>query len=221
MRTPIPRGLLGAFMALVSCGAIRAQQVLDRVVVRIEGDIILQSEIQHLRGYQVLLDGKAEDDKQLVNRLIDQWVVRSEAEASRFPHPKEPDVDDALGILQHSFLTPEEYQARRKQSGLSDMELRIAVASQLYLSRYLESRFRPAVQVDAKAIEEYYISTLVARAKEHGQSPPSLDAARDTIQEVLVQRGINEQADQWLKESRDRLHIEILLDTAREKAPAL
>jgi len=32
------------------------------------------------------------------------------------------------------------------------------------------------------------------------------------MQEALVQRGINEQAEKWLKESRARLHVEILLD---------
>jgi len=41
-----------------------------------------------------------------------------------------------------------------------------------------------------------------------------LDAARDLIHEALVQRGINDQADQWLIESKARLHIEKLLDEA-------
>jgi len=37
---------------------------------------------------------------------------------------------------------------------------------------------------------------------------------RKLIQEALVQRGINDQADQWLIESKARLHIEKLLDGA-------
>jgi hypothetical protein len=209
--------LATAVFAIANCPSFAVQQVLDRVIVRIESDVILLSDLQHLRNYQILVDGKAEGDQQLVNHLIDQWVVRSEADAAHFPHPKEVDIDRSLEILQHSFGSPEEYEARKKQSGLSDKELRVIVASQLYLSNYLESRFRPAVQVDPKATEDYYNSTLVPRAKAKGQEPPSLDSARDAIQEVLVQRGINEQADQWLKESRDRLHIDILLDAAEGK----
>jgi hypothetical protein len=54
----------------------------------------------------------------------------------------------------------------------------------------------------------------VSRAKARGQEPPPLDAARDFIQEALVQRGINDQADQWLIESKARLHIEKFLDEA-------
>jgi hypothetical protein len=80
------------------------------------------------------------------------------------------------------------------------------------LSNYLDSRFRPGLQIDPKAIEEFYRTGVVPVAKRRGQEPPSLEAARDAIEEALVQSGINEQADRWLKESRVRLHIEKLLD---------
>jgi hypothetical protein len=85
-------------------------------------------------------------------------------------------------------------------------------ARQLYLSYYLDSRFRPSVQIDPKAIEDFYQKTVLPRAKARGEDPPTLEAARDSIQEALVQNGINEQAERWLKESRQRLHIERLLE---------
>jgi hypothetical protein len=86
------------------------------------------------------------------------------------------------------------------------------VGLQLYLSNYLDSRFRPGVQIDSKAIEDFYVNKVLPQAKSRGQEPPSLDAARDFIQEALIQQGINEQADRWLKESKVRLHIEKLLE---------
>jgi hypothetical protein len=86
------------------------------------------------------------------------------------------------------------------------------VAAQLYLSNYLDSRFRPSAQINEKAIEDFYQNKVVPRAKARGQEPPSLDAARDIIQEALVQSDINEQADRWLKESRARLHVEKFLE---------
>ena len=49
------------------------------------------------------------------------------------------------------------------------------------------------------------------RAKARNQAPPPLDASREYIQEALVQRGINEQEEVWLKESRARLHVEKFL----------
>src|SRR4029077_5870750 len=102
-------------------------------------------------------------------------------------------------------------QVRKKQSGLSDKEIARMVVDQLYLSNYLDSRFRPAVLVTAKQVEDFYQEAVLPRARAHNQAPPALDASREYIQEALVQRGINEQADVWLKESRGRLHVEKFL----------
>jgi hypothetical protein len=70
------------------------------------------------------------------------------------------------------------------------------------------------VQIDPKTIDDFYQKSVVPRAKARGQEPPPLDTARDFIQEALVQRGINDQADQWLIESKTRLHIEKFLNEA-------
>jgi len=195
-----------------AAGLPASQEIVDRIAARVENDIILLSDIRVLGRYQQFLDGKSETDAQLLERLIDQWMVRTEADASRFPQPSDAEIDRALERLRKSFASAEEYEARRKQSGLSESEVRGIVASQLYLSDYLDSRFRPTVQADPKAIEDFYKKSIVPQAKALGQEPPSLDAAREAIQEALVQRGINEQAEKWLKESRTRLHIENLLD---------
>jgi hypothetical protein len=86
--------------------------------------------------------------------------------------------------------------------------VRKIVAAQLYLSNYLDSRFRPSAQIDEKAIQDFYENAVIPRAKARGQEPPTLDASRDIIQEALVQSDINQQADRWLKESRARLHVQ-------------
>jgi hypothetical protein len=204
--------LVAALLVAASAGWLRAQEIVDRIVARVENDVILLSDIQLLSRYQQLVDGKSETEGQILDRLIDQWIVRTEADVAHFPHPSEVDVDSGVQRLQKSFVSQEEYETRKRQSGLSDSEIRAIVASQLYLSNYLDSRFRPGLQIDPKAIEEFYRTGVVPVAKRRGQEPPSLEAARDAIEEALVQSGINEQADRWLKESRVRLHIEKLLD---------
>src|SRR5713226_2904257 len=202
--------LAGALLALGATYA-RSQEVLDQIAARVENDIILLSEVRTLSRYQMLVDGKSETDGAILDRLIDQWIVRSEADTARFPHPADVEIAHGVEHLQASFASPDEYQARKKQSGLSDKEIQRMVAEQLYLSNYLDSRFRPAVQVDAKQVEDFYQQAVVPRAKAHNQAPPPLDASREYIQEALVQRGINDQAEVWLKESRARLHVEKFL----------
>jgi hypothetical protein len=189
-----------------------AQEVMDRIVARVETEIILLSDVRQLSRYQVFLDGKAQSDVDILNRLIDQWIVRNEATVARFPKPSDDDVNRSLERLKRSFASPEEFQVRQKSSGITAEEIRQFVSAQLYLSNYLDSRFRPAIQIDEKAIEEFYESRVVPRAESRGQTPPTLDTARDFIQEALVQQAINEQADRWLKESRTRVRVEIMLD---------
>ena len=209
MPSPAIHGiLLAAVIMAISRGSLATQEVVDRIVARVENDVILLSDVRALGRYQQFLDGKSESDDQILDRLIDQWIVRTEADASHSPRPSEADIDRGLSRVRNSFATEQEYQAGMKQAGLSEQELRAMVASQLYLGNYLDSRFRAAVRIDPKQVEDFYQTSVVPRAKARGQEPPTLDAARDSIQEALIQNGINQQAEQWLKESRLRLHIE-------------
>lgn len=209
MRARRKHGLLAALFLLSAgrTGVARAQKVVDRVVARVEEEIILQSDIDQLARYQVLVDGKSESEAQILDRLIDQWIVRKEAEASRFPPGSDVDVERGMLRLERSFAKKEDFDEQREKAGISEAELKQIVTAQAYLSNYLDSRFRPTVQVNEQAIQDFYNQAVIPRAKARGQEPPSFDAARDLIQEVLIQRGINEQADRWLKESRARLSI--------------
>ena len=193
-----------------------AQELIDRIAARVENDIILLSDVRHLGRYQMLVDGKSESEPQLLDRLIDQWVVQNEADASRFPRPTDAEIDQGVAALKKSFPALQEYEERRKQSGLSEAQVRDKIATQIHLTNYLDSRFRPSVQVDAKAIEDFYNTAVLPRAKARGQEPPSLEASREVIQEALIEQSIDAQADRWLKESRSRIHVERLLDEEKE-----
>jgi hypothetical protein len=195
-------GLLGA------AAAPRAQEIVDRIAARVENDIILLSDVRELGAYQQLVQGKKEPDAQLLDRLIDQWIVRTEAEASGYRHPAKEEVDGEIGKLRAGISAGKTMEQRLKECGLSEVDLRRMIEAQIYLTGYLDSRFRPAVQVDRNAIEDYYQNTVVRLAREKGESPPPLASSQVWIRELLVQRGIDEQADRWLKERRSRLQVE-------------
>ncbi|HVO57145.1 MAG TPA: hypothetical protein VMT51_05540 [Dongiaceae bacterium] len=204
-------GLACAALVLLCAARCRAQQVVDRIAARIENDVILLSDIRLLGRYQLLVDGKSETASDILDRLIDQWIVRNEATIARTPQPSEADVDRAVQRLQQSFASREDYEARRKLAGLTDGDVRRMVANQLFLNNYLDSRFRPSVQVDEQAVQDFYKKAVLPRAEARGQSPPTLEAAHDYILEALVQRGISDQADKWLKESHGRVRVTKLL----------
>lgn len=205
-------GSLLACCLVLAAGGAPAQQVIDRIVARVENDVILLSDVRELGHYQQLVEGKTEGDAQLLDRLIDQWIVRSEADTAQFPKPSEAEIVAGVDRVQKSFTSVTEYETRKKQVGLTDADIRGIVASQLYLGNYLDSRFRPSAKVDAKDVDEFYEKAVVPRAQARNQPAPTLDAARDYIHEALIQRSINDQADRWLSESRGRLRVEKFLE---------
>jgi len=209
--TPTRRAILLAVACLLFVTLAAAQDVIDRVVARIENDVILLSDIRLLSHYQLLVEGKAEGDAEILDRLIDQWIVRNEANVARTPQPSNPDIDRALERLIQGFSSKEDFEARRKLAGLTEPDVRRITADQLFLNSYLDSRFRPTVQVQEQEIQDFYKNALIPRAQARGTTPPTFDAARDFIQEALIQRGINEQADRWLKESHARLRVTKML----------
>jgi parvulin-like peptidyl-prolyl isomerase len=211
-RSQLRRLIFLAGLCLLSSASNAAQEVIDRVVARIEKDVILLSDVQLLSRYQLLVEGKSENEAEILDRLIDQWIVRNEAVVARTPQPSDAEVDRALQRLKRSFASEADYQARRKLAGLTEAEVRDLTINQIYLNSYLDSRFRPSVQVDEKAVQDFYENAVLPRAKARGQEPPSLDSAHDYIQEALVQRGINDQADRWLKESHARIHVTKMLE---------
>jgi parvulin-like peptidyl-prolyl isomerase len=208
-----------ALLLILAALPVSAQEVIDRIVARVDTDIILLSDIRELARYQLFIDGQSETDQQILDRLVDQWIVRNEAKAALFSQPSDEEVKRSLERLKRSFSSPDEFEARKKQTGLTDEDIERMLRSQLYLSNYLDSRFRASIQIDEKDIEGFYKSRVVPRASSRGQPPPPLDAARGFIQEVLVQRAINVQSERWLKESRARVRVENLLnDDSQEGA---
>jgi len=185
-------------------------QSVDGVAARIEDDILTESEVRELAAFQTLVDGQAKPRAELIRELGDQWVVRGEAEATKYPQPPPDDVDRAYARLAARFSSPEEFKNRCTAVRLTETQVRRMLAQQLYLSRFLDYRFRPAAQVDQSQIEAYYNGEFAKQLKSRGQPVPPLDDVEDTIREVLVQRAISERSAQWLDETRARLKIDVM-----------
>jgi hypothetical protein len=183
---------------------------IDGIAARIEGDIIANSEVNELAAFQQLVDGQSKSRQELIRELADQWIVRQEATASGYSQPPKEDVNRAYEQLVKQFSSPEEFNRRCAAIGLSDEAIRRMLEQQLYLSRFLDRRFRPAAQVTQEQIEAYYENEFVPQLKARNETVPPLDDVDETIREVLIQRAINERAEKWLNDTRERLKIQIV-----------
>jgi hypothetical protein len=183
---------------------------IDGIAVRIESDIITDSEIEELAAYQKLVDGESRPRSAIVNELIDQWIVRGEASAAQYPQPLKADVDSALARLQKQFGSAEKFKQKCAAAGISEEAVRQILRRQIYLSRFLDFRFRPAAQVDSAQVQKYYDDVLVPKLKAKGDEIPPVATVEPEIREVLIQQEINSLSQQWLKDTRSGLTIDIL-----------
>lgn len=184
--------------------------VIDGIAARIEDDIITESEIRDLAAFQKLVDGKSKDRAELIRELADQWIVRNEARASKFPAPSEEEISRALEQFTKQFPSDEDFASRCKNAGLTVAAVRGIVSEQLLLSRFIEFRFRPAAQVTPAEIQSYYNDEFAPQLTARGEAVPPLEDVEETIQEVLIQREISARASKWLDETRDRLKLDVL-----------
>lgn len=185
-------------------------ETVDGIVARIEDDVLTDSEMRELAGFQQLVDGSMKSRADLIQELSDQWIVRGEATATRYPSPTSQDVDRAYALLRKQFASADEFNRRRAAAGLTETSVREMLEQQLYLARFLDYRFRPAAQVDDQQIENYYKNEFSPQLAARAEAVPPLADVADTIREVLVQREIDDRATKWLDESRKQLKIDLV-----------
>ncbi len=183
---------------------------IDGIAVRIESDIITDSEVEELAAYQRLVDGKSQPRPDVINELVDQWIVRGEASAAQYPQPRKADIDSALAQLEKQFGSVTKFRQKCAAAGISEQAVRRILQRQIYLSRFLDFRFRPAAQVGSAQVQKYYDDSLVPKLKAKGEKVPPLSAVEPEIREVLIQQDIDALSQRWLNDTRGGLTIDIL-----------
>jgi hypothetical protein len=186
------------------------EQTVDGIAARIEDDIITESEVRELSAFQELVDGKPKPRSEIIKELADQWIVRGEAALAAFPTPSSADVDRAYQEFVKQFSSPQEFQARSAAVGLTEAAVRRILTQQLFLSRFIDYRFRPAAQVDEPQIETFYHDEFAPQLEAKKQPVPALEDVEDTIREVLIQRAISDRAAKWLDDTREHLKIDLV-----------
>ena len=187
----------------------RTGRVVDRIVARIEGDIILLSQVRELGAFQRLVEGQAESDDGLLAELIEQWIVQTEATESRFPQPAQSETDRELARLASQVGSAETYGAKLRELGLSAAQVRDMLARQIYVERYIDYKFRPSVQVKSEDVQNYFRNELLPELAKKNQVAPREADVEGQILELLTQRAITGMATKWLDETRSRLKIEL------------
>lgn len=181
--------------------------IVDSIAVHIGNDVVTESEVRELEDYQELLDGHAQGRAQVLQELVDQWIVRTEAATMKFPKPNAEDVNRELQALLKHFPSAADFQSRLATVNLTQDELRHVLERQIYYVRFLNYKFHAAAEVTSAQIEAYYKQQLEPQLQKRGSAIPPLSEVEAQIRQLLTQEQINQKAAQWLEEAKARLKI--------------
>jgi hypothetical protein len=180
---------------------------IDSIAARIGNDVLTESEVRELQDYQKLVEGQAQNRAKVLEELVDQWIVETEALETKFPQPTASDVTLEFKTLLKQFPSRAEFQARLAQIGMTQDEVRQVIERQLYYIRFLDYKFHAATQVTGDQVQSYYQQELGPQLQKRGLSVPPLDKVEAQIRQLLIQEEINEKAAEWFEQAKARLRI--------------
>jgi hypothetical protein len=203
-------------LALGAAGAVRAQQVVDKMVATVNGgvrtELITYSDLMWQLALQPdtpLDNPRSEELNRALRLLIDQRLILQEAEKlpTIVPTPKE--IADARAELARHFASEPVFRERLQRVGLTSEKLDEIIDQRLRMEKYLDFRFRNFVVISPQEIADYYRDAYVPRfrARNPGRIVPPLERARDEIEKTLMEAKIESDTDAFLDMLRDRAEI--------------
>jgi len=205
--------LFAAWLVLLT-GIPADSEIIDRIAISVGTSVITTSDVDQEIRMTAFLNGLKPDfstaaKHEAADRLVEQTLVRRELELSRYPVPDASAAIPRLEEFQKSrYPTEAAFQSALAEYGLTEQALRDEFYWQLTLLRFIEVRFRPAVQVSDRDIQEYFDKKVkpVAEAA-HPGDPVILEDYRAQIEDTLTGQRADVELDNWLKETRGRTAI--------------
>jgi hypothetical protein len=185
--------------------------VVDRIAVTVGNQVITETEILRDIALSAFLNGEKpsftpESKREAAEREVEQKLIRREMELGHYPDATD---DQAAGLLDSTAKNvggEEELEHQLAAAGLTIRDLEQHLLWQLTLVRFIDLRFRPAIQVTAQDVQEYYTGDFLPKQKP-GQQVKLADV-RDEIQETLSAQRADQQLDEWLKHEKAITRIE-------------
>ena len=239
--------LLIAASALATCGcwSARAQTatptepeshrptqpiVLDRVIAVINGDVLLQSDLQSeedMAALQPLSLPPGKDlDVRAARRLINRVLILQQMKLQGIVKEiSNEDVQKDLDLLRKQLPACVQYHCETNAGwakflgdhNLTPQEVQERWLQRMQILSFIDSRFRAGVRISKPDIASYYEKTFVPQFKKQNANPPSLDSISTRIEEVLLQQHVTALLQDWLKTLRDQGNV-VILDPALGKS---
>ena len=202
-------------LLLLALGAWCQAEIIDRVAATVGARAITESDVLKEIRLSAFLNKAAPDlgpasRKAAVERLVERVLAEIEMEIGKYPAPGDSEVTAQLAAVRKEHSATQDAWAKALAGyGIREEDVRLHLLRQLALSRFIDARFGPGVQVLEEDLRAYYEGTFTKEWENKiKEPPPAFDEVRAGIEEVVRAQRVNALLDQWLKETRERTRIE-------------
>jgi peptidyl-prolyl cis-trans isomerase SurA len=195
---------------------------VDRVVAIVNGQLILDSDVDRERRFAELLPyGEATgpyNRDAAIERLINRDLILQQVELQPGAAVSQEAAAKDLEALRKSIPTCAKYQCETEEGwdkflateGFTDESLTSLWRQRMEVLDFIELRFRMGIRITPAEIQEYYEKTLLPEyAAQHATAPP-VRAISKRIQEVLLQQRVSKLLDDWLDSLRAQGNVVVL-----------
>jgi SurA N-terminal domain len=213
-------------LSLALAFSAMAGQVVDRVVTKVNGHPILQSDWEQEVAFEAFSNARDPDSftaaerNAALDRLIDQELLREQVRPSQ-PAPADEVAARVAEVrkLQPDCATDEGWRAKLQRYGLTQSALEKHLGDQIRLMKLVEDRLRPSIQIDQAAVESYYHDRLLPEMTRAGSSATPLTEVFGRIKDLLAEQKMNELLSGWLTSLRSGSHILTPESSSGERNP--
>jgi hypothetical protein len=141
-------------MCVLGAPAAYAQQLLDRVVARVAGVAITQTDVEAAIGLGVIRPEGPDRLADGTRQLIDRRLLLTEV--ARFPPAEPPDTAVDQLAMEMKAYAGAAFEALRKKTGIDDQRIREMARDTLRIQAYVDQRFGTTAQVSPQEARDYY-----------------------------------------------------------------
>ena len=211
-------------LLIATCALLAADPaILDRIAVVVGKRIVKASDVnRNVRLAQFMnnapLTVNEAERRSVAERLVDQEVIRQEMMSGGYSQPVDREVNVFVQQLVRDRFAGSEAQMQTALTkyGLTKSQFQAYILWQLSVLRFIEQRFRPGVVVTDEDIKSYYDQHLPELRKKYPGNT-SLEGLAEAIRDIIGGEKVNQNFDEWLKQSRDRIKIEFRDAAFQEK----
>ena len=200
------------FFALAICAGFLRAEIIDKIAISVGNQVITEEQVAEevrITAFlnQTPLDLSAVEKKKAAERLIEQTLIRREMDFSRYPLPQLDEANDLYQKVRSRYPSDASFREDLSRYGISEDDLRRHVWWQLTTLRFIDYRFRPAVQIGERDLKDYYQQQLAGWQKNGTQPIPTYEESREKIQEILTSQHVDQALDKWLIDARTQVDI--------------